>query len=83
MYKILLSISLVLCSCVPLLISHAACNGFNNNVNSQSFIVDVGCMDPLGDSHSNVSSSQTGIGAFRTVLTRVTDILLFMIPLIA
>lgn len=40
-------------------------------------------MDPFGDSHGNMNSSQTGIGAFRTVLARVTDILLFMIPLIA
>jgi hypothetical protein len=66
-----------------MLVSHAIDSGNPTDVTSKSFMVDLSNMDPLRDSHSNVSSGQGGIGAFRTVLARVTDILLFMIPLIA
>ena len=44
-------------------------------------MVDLNKMDPLGESRTTWGAS--GIGAFTSILGKVTDILLFMIPIFA
>jgi hypothetical protein len=52
------------------------------DVTSQNFIVNLGNMDPLGGT-SGRTSPGGGITAFTTVIGKITDILLFMIPIFA
>lgn len=54
----------------------------NNDVTSQNFTVDLSNLDPLGGSHSAWGS---GVGkyAFRWIIENITNIMLFMIPIIA
>lgn len=54
----------------------------DNDVKSQKFTVDLATMDPLGSSH-NGGVPIGGVGALTSVLGKVTDILLFMIPIFA
>lgn len=54
----------------------------SNNVTSTDFFVDLANMDPLGNSHGGWAWG-VGIDAFKGILENITNILLFMIPIIA
>lgn len=56
-----------------------------DNFNDIGFTVDLWKMDPLGWSHSwsDNGDAPRGISAFSTILSRITDILLIVIPLLA
>ncbi len=64
-------------------ISHAIAADCNpTDVTSPCFVVKLADMDPLGDSRDG-GSPAGGIDAFKQILTSITDILLFIIPIIA
>lgn len=75
----ILSFTLLCLSFFPIFTAHAA---GDTDVTSQQFTVKLADMDPLGDSH-NGGSPAGGIDAFKKILTSITDILLFMIPIFA
>lgn len=55
----------------------------SSNFNSQEFVIHLGPMDPLWDSHSSGGADAWGIDAFMIVIGNLTDILLFILPALA
>lgn len=53
-----------------------------DSLNSTSFIVDLAPMDPFRDA-TDRDAPPGGIGAFNQIIKNITNILLFMIPIIA
>jgi hypothetical protein len=82
MQKILILIFFVFSIVVGSTLSASAAGCDTADVTSPCFTVSLSNMDPLGSSHTAVYG-EGGIGAFTILLGRVTDILLFMIPIFA
>lgn len=56
--------------------------GPTDNLNSTGFIVDLAPMDPFGSS-TDRDAPPPGKEAFTQIIKNITEILLFMIPIIA
>jgi hypothetical protein len=53
------------------------------DVTSQNFSITLSGLDPLGDSHSSTTTIGGGIKAFESVISKITRVLLFIIPTLA
>lgn len=82
MQKILILVCFCLSFFLFFTVHAAPDSGRIKDVTSQSFMVDLGKVDPLSGT-SGRSSPPPGIGAFMQLLGNITDILLFMIPIFA
>ncbi len=61
----------------------SAYSAATNDFNSDQFTITLNNMDPLKSNHSGDDSEVAGIGAFKALLGKVTNILLFTIPMLA